>query len=403
MADLDIKQTVEDIAKGFTALRTEVDAVKSRDVVTEEKFGKMSDEITAKLAAVQEKQAKLEAAMSRQDADLKSSDKDAGRAELDNYLRKGIAPEGVKISQAEGLEIRSMRTDSQPDGGFLVRPQLANFVIDRIFETSPMRTLASSQTVSGAILDILIDDQEAGFRWVAQGPSGGETNKPLLGQKSIAVHKMEADPRISTEMLEDSYLDVEGWLSRKVAERFARGENTSFVVGSGVGQPRGFLTYPNWASAGVYQRDAVERINSGNATLFTADSFIRVQNAQKEAYQAGSSWVMKRQTFGSVLQLKSTDNYHFMGLTVAPGNQNVSMTILGKSVTFMDDMPVTGASNLSVAYADWRRFYTIVDRVGIQVLRDPYTNKGFVTYYTYKRTGGDVTSFDAAKIMVNAV
>lgn len=399
MADLDIKGQVEDIAKTFTALRSDVDAIKSRDVIDEAKFNKMSDNITAQLADLQAKQAKIEAALNR--PDVGGEQKDIGKKALDGYLRQGIAPDGVKVG-AEGLEIRAMRTDSQPDGGFLVRPELANFVIDRIFETSPVRRLANVITMGGKAIDILIDDNEAGARWVGEGASGGETTTPQLGQKTIYAHKMEADPRLTTEQIEDSYLDAEGWLSGKVVDRFSRLENTAFVNGTGVAQPRGFTTYPAWAVAGTYERDKVERINSKNATNVAVDGLIMTQNSLKEAYQAGASWAMKRTTFGEVLKLKSTDNYNFLNLSVAPGNQNVEMRILQKPVTFMDDMSAVGAGLIVAAYADWRRFYTVADRVGIQVLRDPYTNKGFVTLYTYKRTGGDVTSFDAGKLMVCA-
>jgi HK97 family phage major capsid protein len=401
MADLDIKQTVEDIARGYTAVRSEVDELKAgqKDVVTEQKLQRITDDVTAKLEALQAKQAKFEAAQSRLDAPTEA--KDMGRKDLDAYLRAGTAPDGIKVG-AEGLEIRAMRTDGQADGGFLVRPALANFVIDRIFETSPVRRLANVFTTGNKALDVLIDDNEAGFRWVGEGASGGKTPNPLLGQKTIYAHKAEADPYVSQEMLEDSYFDVEAWLQGKVVDRISRGENTAFVAGNGVSQPRGFTTYPAWASAGVYERDRIERINSTAATTVAVDGLILTQNALKEDYQAGASWAMKRTTFGAVLRLKSTDNYNFLGLSVAPGNQNIEMRILQKPVTFMDDMAATGAGNIVAAYADWRRFYTIVDRVGFQILRDPFTNKGFVTYYTYKRTGGDVTSFDAGKLMVCA-
>lgn len=401
MAELEIKDQVADIARTFTALRSEVEALKSRDVIDETKFGKMTEGIVASLADLQAKQAKLEAAGSRMDPGTEA--KDAGKKELDAYLRAGTAPDGVKVT-SEGLEIRAMRTDSQPDGGFLVRPALAPFVIDRIFETSPVRRLANVITMSTKAIDVLIDDNEAGARWVGEGASVGETATPQLGMKTIYAHKMEADPRLTHEQIEDSYLDAEAWLSGKVVDRFSRLENTAFVSGDGVGKPRGFVTYPAWAAAGVYQRDAVERVNSGAATNVTVDGLITIQNRMKEAYQAGASWAMRRTTFGEVLKLKSTDNYNFLNLSVAPGNQNVEMRILQKPVTFMDDMAATGTGGAIIAaYADWRRFYTVADRVGLQVLRDPYTNKGFVTLYTYKRTGGDVTSFDAGKLLVAAV
>ena len=201
---------------------------------------------------------------------------------------------------------------------------------------------------------------------------------------------------MTTEMIEDSYLDVEAWLASKVADKFARTQNSAFVTGDGVGKPRGFLTYAAQSTGGTYERGALHQVAMGAAAALTADGLIEVQNALKEDYQAGAVFGMKRATFGAALKLKGNDNYFFSPVMLRDGQ--ASIQLLGKPVVFMDDMPAVAANALSIIYADFRRFYTVLDRVGLQVLRDPYTNKGFVTYYTTQRVGGDVTSFDAAVI-----
>lgn len=404
MSDLaEIKGLFEKIAPTLTELRSEVDAMKSaqpKDVVTEEKHKRMADDITSKLAEMQAKQAKLEAAINRPGADGDAKGMDAEmeakhRAAFRQYMANGTLPDGFKAG-SEGIEIKAMSTDVNPDGGYLVRPELSNMVMTRIFETSPLRTLANVERTGAKSIDILIDDQEAGARWVGEGASGGQTDTPQIGQKSIVAHKIEADPRMTTEMIEDSYLDVEAWLTRKVADKFARTQNTAFVLGTGVGQPRGFLTYPAQASGGTYERGALHQVNMGSAAALNADGLIEVQNALKEVYQGGAVWGMKRTTFGEALKLKGNDNYFFSPVLMANGQATIQL--LGKPVVFMDDMPAVAANALSVVYADFSQFYTIVDRVGLQVLRDPFTNKGFITYYTTQRVGGEVTSFDAAVI-----
>lgn len=402
MSDLqEIKGLVEKINPTLIELRSEIDGLKAsqpKDVVTEEKHSKMAEEITAKMSDLQKAQAKLEAAMNRpgghesknMDAEIEAKHKQAFR----DYMAYGNV-DGLKETR-EGIEIKAMSTDVNPDGGYLVRPELSQTIVSRIFETSPLRQVANVERTGSKSIDILIDDQEAAARWVGEGASGGETNTPQLGQKVIAAHKIEADPRMTTEMIEDAYLDVEAWLSGKVADKFARTQNTAFVSGTGVGQPRGFLTYDAWAAAGTYERDKIEQINMGTADALNADGLIEVQNALKEAYQGAAVWGMKRTTFGAALQLKGADNYFFSPVLLANGQATIQL--LGKPVVFMDDMPAVGAGALSVVYADFSMAYTIADRVGLQVLRDPYTNKGFVTYYTTQRVGGDVTSFDAIKI-----
>ena len=402
MSDIqEIKGLVEKINPTLVELRSEIDGLKAsqpKDVVTEEKHKRMADEITAKVADLQAKQAKLEAAMNRPGADdakginaeVEAKHRDAFRA----YMAYGKA-DGLKETR-EGIEIKAMSTDVNPDGGYLVRPELSQTIVTRIFETSPLRQVANVERTGSKSIDILIDDQEAGARWVGEGASGGSTDTPQIGQKVIAAHKIEASPLMTTEMIEDAYLDVEGWLARKVADKFARTQNSTFVTGNGVGQPRGFLTYPAWSAAGVYERDKIEQVNMGSAATLNADGLIELQNALKEAYQGNAVFGMKRTTFGAALQLKGSDNYFFSPVLLANGQ--ASIQLLGRPVVFMDDIPAIAANALSVVYADFSMAYTILDRVGLQVLRDPFTNKGFVTYYTTQRVGGDVTSFDAIKI-----
>jgi len=397
----EIKGLVEKINPTLVELRKEIDEMKSsapKDVVTEEKHKRMADEITAKMAEMQSKQAKLEAAMSRPGGEGKATDAEfeaKHRDALREYMAYGTLPTGFKAG-SEGVEIKAMSTDVNPDGGYLVRPELSQTIVSRIFETSPLRQVANVERTSAKSIDILIDDNEAAARWVGEGASGGETDTPELGQKVIAAHKIEADPRMTTEMIEDAYLDVEAWLSGKVADKFARTQNSSFVNGTGVNQPRGFLTYPAQAVSGTYERGKINQVAMGTADALNADGLIAVQNALKEGYQAGAVWGMKRTTFGAALQLKGADNYFFSPVLLANGQ--ATMQLLGKPVIFMDDMPAVAANALSVVYADFSVAYTIVDRVGLQVLRDPYTNKGFVTYYTTQRVGGDVTKFDGIAI-----
>lgn len=403
MTDLtEIKGLVEKINPTLVELRSEVDALKAsalKDVVTEEKHQKMADDITAKMAEMQKAQAKLEAAMNRpgagdekgMDAELEQKHRDAFR----QYMANGTLPDGFKAG-SEGIELKAMSTDVNPDGGYLVRPELSSTIITRVFETSPLRQVANVERTGAKSIDILIDDQEAGARWVGEGASGGQTDTPQLAQKVITAHKIEADPRMTTEMIEDSYLDVEAWLARKVADKFARTQNSAFVNGNGVRKPRGFLTYAAAATAGTYERNAISQINMGSAAALNADGLIEVQNALKEEYQAGAVFGMKRTTFGAALQLKGSDNYFFSPVLMRDGQ--ASIQLLGKPVVFMDDMPAVAANALSIVYADFSTAYTILDRVGLQVLRDPFTNKGFVTYYTTQRVGGDVTSFDAIVI-----
>lgn len=396
MSDLaELKGMIEKINVPLVELRKEVDELKTaapQDVVTSDKFQKMADEITGNMEKLQQKQAALEAAQNRPNGGEGAAPE--AKAGFGAFFRKGEG--GADSGRGIEIEVKAMSTDVNPDGGYLVYPELVTTVVGRVFETSPVRALANIVQTDSTSVELLIDDDEAGARWVGEGASGGQTDTPQVGRKVIGVHKMEADPRMTVEMTRSPYIDGESWLTGKVGDRFARLEGSAFVTGNGVDRPRGFLTYAAQATSGTYERNKINQINMGAAAALTAEGLIDVQNGLKEAYQAGATWGMKRATFGAALQLKGNDNFFFSPVLLRDGQ--ASMQLLGKNVVFMDDMPAVAANALSVVYADFARFYTIADGMTLQVLRDPYTNKGFITYYTYKGVGGDVTSFDAGVI-----
>jgi HK97 family phage major capsid protein len=403
MSDMtEIKGLVEKVNEALVPLRTEVDALKAgqRDVVTEAKFTKMADQVTGALEKLQaiETQAKaseakaaaLEAAMQRGDLGGKGQgDTPEAKAKLDAFLRKD--------GEHRNIEIRAMQTDSQPDGGYLVLPELSATVVSRVFETSPLRLVANVEPTGAKSRTFLIDDDEGTAEWTGERTAATE-DTPDLGEKEIVAHNLRAKMNATADVLADSYIDLAGWLTSKGADKLSRTENTAFFAGNGVARPRGLLTYSAWAVAGTYERDKIEQVISGAATTVTADGLINTQASLKEPYQASAVWLMKRMTFGAIIALKGADNFYFGPMMLKEGVP--TMQVLGKRVIFCDDMQALGTgSNLAVAYGDFGRGYTILDRVGLQILRDPYTAHPYTVFHMTRRTGGDVTNFDSYKLM----
>lgn len=400
-----MKQISEKVMNTFTDLQTEIKANKTVNAETQAKFDKMSDSLTKgleRVQAIETEQKAVQAVLNRVN-EAKDKEKDTfleGQKKIFfDYAIKGERPAG--LAEGQKLEVKALRTDNNTSGGYVVIPELAAFVINREFETSPVRQLARVVQTGSNAINILVDDDEATATWVGEGSPSSNTTTPLIGLKTINAHKLDAEPRITTEMLQDAYMDMEGWLKEKLTSKFGRAENTAFVSGNGVNKPRGFLTLSAWGSAGVYERNKLEQINSGATATLTADGLISLQNSLKEVYQPRANFVMKRASFGAVLQLKSTTQY-FFSLSLLKDGQ-LSKQLLGKPVVFADDMTAIGADALAVAYGDFSVGYTVVDKVGLEVLRDPFSAKGFVTFYTTKRVGGDVTNFDAIKLQKLAV
>jgi len=304
-----------------------------------------------------------------------------------NYVRKGVE------ADLSFLEKKALSVGSDADGGYLVTPQVSDTVSKKIFETSPIRNLASVQIISSDSLEIIDDSDEAGAGWAAAEDSDvDESDTPQVGKISISAYELVAQPKATQKLIDDSSIDIEMWLTEKLAEVFSRTENTAFIAGDGSGKPKGILSYAAGTGAGQ-----IEQIHSGTSAVVTSDSLIQLYYALKDEYAQNATFLMNRTTVQAVRLLKeSTTNQYMWQPGLAMGAPD---SLLGVPVVMASDMPVAAANSLSVAVGDFKRAYQIVDRTGIRILRDPYTEKPFVKFYTTKRVGGQVINNEAIKLL----
>ena len=294
-------------------------------------------------------------------------------------------------------EIKTLTAGINTDVGYFIRPERSAKMIQRIFESSPMRRFSDVVTTATDALEFIIDDDEAASGgWVGEVSTRGDTGTPSIGKLTIPVHEQFAQPLASQKMLDDAGFNLEAWLSNKVSDKMTRVENTAFVIGDGSQRPKGFLSYADWTNPGEYERNKIEQIASTGTTAMTSDDFKAMQNALIEEYQSSAIFAMKRASFLPVITLKdNSGRYIFESRFI---NNRDEMRLLGKEVVFMNDMPDVATDALAYAYANFGMGYTIVDRIGFRVLRDPFTSKPFIKFYTTKRTGGGVTNFESIKI-----
>ncbi len=295
---------------------------------------------------------------------------------------------------------KALSVGSDPDGGYLVHPDMSGQLVGRIFETSPMRQYASVQVISTDALEGIHDVDTAASGWVSELGARTETDTPELDRWRIPVHEQYAIPRATQKLLDDAEINAEQWLAEKVADILGRTENTAFVTGNGVGRPRGFADYGDWTTAGTFETGAIEQFDTGvNGDFAVApaglDILITALHALQQPYRNNATWFMNRTTLGAA-RLEKDSNGDFLWMpSVAAG---MPSTLLGYPVANFEDMAdytTTGA--LAIAVADMRAAYQIVDRAGVRILRDPYSNKPYVEFYTVKRVGGDVINFEAIK------
>lgn len=298
-----------------------------------------------------------------------------------------------------GVPQAALSTGSDPDGGFIVPYETSSRIITRVFETSPLRQFADVISISTKELLLPRDEGEMGSGWVGETEARPETSAGQLGASKIPVHEMYAAPRVTQSMIEDAGVDIESWVANKLADRFARTETSAFFAGNGVNRPRGILTYPTAAPGSTGQNPGtIQRVVSGNANTLTGDGIIDLVFSLKDYYTANARFMANRQSVRDAMKLKDGQgNYLWASGDI---RNDVPSTILGYPVVRAADMPTVASGALALAFGDFRAAYTIVDRLGISLLRDPYLAKPYVIYYTRKRVGGDVVDFDAIKLQV---
>lgn len=383
---------------------------KEHDALNEEKMAKITDEVTAIVEKGQEearKAAAEEIAKAQRpvvgEKEEKAELQKKLSQEFNSFLKKGAGSDRADFADylersGKAEEFKSLSVGTDADGGFLVIPEFGGVVQTRAFEMSPVRQYATVSTIGTSSLEIVTDSDEAGSGWVAETATRPETDTPQLGKIVIETHELFANPRATVPALEDTVVDMGAWLSGKVAEKFAREEGTAFISGDGSGKPTGILnsvtdstTYAGFSST------AIEQIHSGSAGAFTFAGLVDTQNSLKEVYQGNSIWMMKRAAFGEIMKLVDGDSRPLFN--VAFDNAGVpGFTLLGRPVVFADDVPGAATDANALIYGDFRSGYHIVDRQGIRVLRDPYSAKPYIQFYTTKRVGGEVVNFEALKV-----
>ncbi len=294
----------------------------------------------------------------------------------------------------ENPEIKALSAGSDPAGGYTVMPEIGGIIQTRVFETSPMRQLASVMTIGSDQYEVVLDNDEASCGWVGETTTRSETNTPTLGKLILNCNELYANPRATQKLLDDSGIDVENWLAQKVADIFARTEATAYVSGNGVNKPKGILSYSSGTTIASQQ---IQQVVTGDASAFTYDGLVDLQNSLKEFYQPNAVFILQRATLATIMKTKQGEGVPIFNLGF---DKNVAMEamLMGKPFRFAADMPTVASNALAVAYGDFRTAYQIVDRTGIRILRDPYSAKPYIQFYTTKRTGGGVVNFEALKL-----
>jgi len=366
------------------------------DVVTAEQVDRINASVSELTASVNEQREQMTALrIGGGEGNAPSAEVRAHADAFNRYFRRGDIAE----ADLRDLQVRAALTSqSDPDGGFVV-PSEMDSQITRVLSTiSAMRQVARVVSTSSRDYSVLVNKGGAATSWVGEEDSRGTTATPQLAEITLEAMELSANPGTTQRLLDDASFDVAAWLADEISIVFGEAEGAAFISGNGVRRPRGILSYDTVANAS-YAWGSLGFVVTGAAAAFAAsnpiDNVIDLMMAAKPGYRNNGSFLTSDAVIAKIRKFKDTTGQ----LLWAPPTADTPATILGKPVVTDDNMPVEAANAFIMAFGDFRRGYTIVDRAGARVLRDPFTNKPYVQFYTTKRVGGGVTNFEAIKLL----
>ncbi|QUS39284.1 phage major capsid protein [Tardiphaga alba] len=391
----ELRQTFEDFKAANDERLAEIEHKRS-DVLLEQKVDRIN-------AALDAQQRRLDAVVLRAARPVMAAEPGSKpavsehKSAFDAYVRSG-ASEGLRA-----IETKAMSVGSNPDGGYLVPVELDTVIAERLAAISPIRSIAGVRTISGSVYKKPFMTSGPATGWVGETAARPQTASPTLDALSFPAMELYAMPAATATLLDDAAVNLDEWLASEIDQVFAEQEGIAFVNGDGVNKPKGFLNYTTVANA-AWTWGNLGHIATGVAGAFAAsnpsDSLVDLIYALKAGYRQNATFVMNRRTQALIRKFKDTTGVY---IWQPPATASSRASLIGFPLADTEDMPDVGANSLSIAFGDFKRGYLIVDRQGVRVLRDPYSSKPYVLFYTTKRVGGGVQDFDAIKLLKFAV
>ena len=298
------------------------------------------------------------------------------------------------VDALEAAERKVLTVGDDTAAGYLAPKEYVLEIIKGETVFSPIRSIARIRQTSNRAIQIPRRTAQFAASWVAETGTRSETTGLTYGLEEIPAHEMYALVDISNQEIEDSAFDIEAEVRSECEAQFGVAEGTAFVSGTGVGKPLGFLPSVD-ANVGSTVSGSAAVIADADGQ---ANGIITLFHAVKEAYAANGNWVLSRTTLGALRKLKDADKNYIWTPGVAGLIPN---SIQGRPYIEATDMPSEAANAYPIAFGDFRRAYTIVDRVTISILRDPFTQAatGAVRFVARKRVGGKVVLAEAIRCL----
>jgi len=391
--------THDDVMRLFETYKAENDARLAaiargrRDALYEEKMARLDAELDAQKRRLDELTLRSARPVFGRDGGMQSLDAVEHKAAFNAYMRTG------ESAGLRALELKALSVGSNPDGGYTVPLEIEQMIGRRLAAISPIRAIAGRREITGNVYRKPFAVSGPAVGWVGETAARPETATPVLDALNFPAMELYAMPAATPALLDDSAVNIDEWLATEGEQAFAVQEGAAFVSGDGVNKPRGFLDYStvdngawSWGNIGTIATG----VDGGFPATNPSDVLVDLVYALKAGYRQNAQFVMNRKTQAAIRKLKDASGSYLWQPPAGAGQRASLMTF---PVVEAEDMPDMAADSLSVAFGDFGRGYLVVDRQGVRVLRDPFSAKPYVLFYTTKRVGGGVQDFDAIKLL----
>jgi HK97 family phage major capsid protein len=308
------------------------------------------------------------------------------------------------LSREDWAIVRNtMSTTTNSQGGYTVATEVAQKVLDAL-KAGPgaMRRVSTViQTTGVGDINYPTSDGTSEVGEIIGQNTTATAADISFGVKTLSVYKYSSKiVAVPFELLQDSNVDVEGFVIQRLATRLGRITNTHFTTGTGSSQPNGVVTA---ATVGVTAANSTSQV-----TAVTYDSLISLQHSVDPAYRERGNmrWMFNDSTLAALRKMKDGQSRPIF----VPGYEQGSPggmpdRLLGDPLVINQDVAAMAASATSILYGDFSE-YVIRDAMDIQMFRftdSAYTKLGQVGFLAWMRTGGNLIDVGGAvKSFVNA-
>ncbi|WP_426037700.1 phage major capsid protein [Brevundimonas sp. DC300-4] len=313
-----------------------------------------------------------------------------------SHIRTGQGEQEIRTANATGeraLIQAALSTGDPSQGGAIAPTEWDRRVIQSLRTFSPMRALATIVNTTQGAFSTVFADGLLGSGWVGETAARPQTTTPSFAPLVFPHGEIYANPAATQRILDDAGFDLENYLANELAATFSVQEGIAFITGDGVNKPKGLLQY---LAPEAHPGGAIPQVASGVAAEITPDSILALIYSLPAPYRANASFLMSSETASILSRFKDTTGRFIWSQSLAVGQPS---TLGGFPVYTDENLPGIAAGSTPIVFGDFKRGYLIADRTGIRVLRDPYTNKPYVTFYTTKRVGGGVLDPNALRLL----